>query len=277
MKKIIKYFSIFLLLGIVYIGFTTYPKVDIITGFSSKSMASVVFLAERTQISVAKEDNNFSPINLAKNKVNSKVKSVTSKVFGLKSRTAIYREGLGAVLVNDDYDIAQKYLVPKRNKTPKNLPFPYGNLKQKDTVFLNVNYSKLKTAVNSWFDSIHKTRSMLVIYKDQIIAEKHADGFDENSLHLGWSMTKSITATIYGILQKQGRLNVNDKTDIYAWKDDERSAITLNNLLQMNSGLEWEEDYNTISDVTKMLFIASDMSKIQEDKNLFRKGILHSY
>ena len=51
-----------------------------------------------------------------------------------------------------------------------------------------------------------------------------------------------------------------------AWKNDERKSITNNNLLQMNSGLEWVEDYNTISDVTKMLFLEKDMTKVQVDK-----------
>ena len=39
----------------------------------------------------------------------------------------------------------------------------------------------------------------------------------------------------------------------------------------MNSGLEWVEDYNTISDVTKMLFLASDMGKVQLEKSLTGK------
>jgi CubicO group peptidase (beta-lactamase class C family) len=71
---------------------------------------------------------------------------------------------------------------------------------------------------------------------------------------------------MFGILQSQGKLNVNDKAPINAWKNDERKEITLNNLLQMNSGLEWEENYATISDVTKMLFVDADMTKPQIDK-----------
>jgi CubicO group peptidase (beta-lactamase class C family) len=55
------------------------------------------------------------------------------------------------------------------------------------------------------------------------------------------------------------------------WKNDERSKITLNDLLHMNSGLEWEEDYTKISDVTKMLFQAEDMSQSQIDKPLVGK------
>ena len=39
----------------------------------------------------------------------------------------------------------------------------------------------------------------------------------------------------------------------------------------MNSGLEWVEDYNTISDVSKMLFLEKDMTKPQIDKPLMGK------
>ncbi|PHR73658.1 MAG: serine hydrolase [Lutibacter sp.] len=266
MKKIIKYFFLSLLLGLAYIVYANYPRLDIITGYASKSTTSVVFLADRTASSAEKVDNNFSPINTAKSEVNQTEKSATAKVYGLKSRTAIYREGLGTVLINDDYDKNAPYLVPKRNKATKNLPFPYGNLPQKDTIFSNIDYKKLNAIVAKSFDSINKTRSVLVIYKDQILAEKHADGFDNNSLHLGWSMTKSVVATMYGILQKEGKLDISNKAPIDVWKDDERAEITINNLLQMNSGLEWLEDYDNISDVTKMLFLATDMPKVQIDK-----------
>jgi CubicO group peptidase (beta-lactamase class C family) len=84
-------------------------------------------------------------------------------------------------------------------------------------------------------------------------------------------MTKSITATYFGILQKQGKIDIMKPAPIAEWKNDERKKITLNNLLQMNSGLEWEEDYGKISDVTKMLYIAEDMTTPQIDKPLVGK------
>jgi CubicO group peptidase (beta-lactamase class C family) len=84
-------------------------------------------------------------------------------------------------------------------------------------------------------------------------------------------MTKSITATYFGILQKQGKIDIMKPAPIAEWATDERSKITLNDLLHMNSGLEWEEDYGKISDVTKMLFIAEDMTKSQIVKPLAGK------
>jgi len=272
MKRILKPVLLILALGFVYFVYTNYPRLQIITGFSSKSVASGMFLANRTQESVELGDNDFPPIKNANNKVDLKTKSVTATIFGLKPAKAIYREGLGAVLLNDDYNENQEFIIPKRDKTPKNLPFPYGDLPQIENKFINIDYKVLQNAVDDAFDkpneNIKKTRTVLVVYKDQIIAEKYADGFDKNTPILGWSMTKSLTATMYGILQKQGKIDINTVTGIEAWQNDERKKITYNDLLHMNSGLEWEENYNNISDVTKMLFMESDMGKVQMHKKL---------
>jgi CubicO group peptidase (beta-lactamase class C family) len=173
-------------------------------------------------------------------------------------------------LINDDFDVSKPYLVPKRTKLNNNLPFPYGNMEPKDTVFSNVDYTKLNAAVAYAFDKEKeikkRTRSLLVIYKDKIIAEKYDTGFDKNSKLLGWSMTKSITATMFGILEKQGKFNIDDPAPIPEWANDKRKLITTSDLLHMNSGLQWVEDYTTICDATKMLFQAEDMTSAQLEK-----------
>jgi CubicO group peptidase (beta-lactamase class C family) len=275
MKKIFKIFGFAALLFVVYFGYITYPKLDLISGFSAKSMASGHFIDNRSQEMIEKGDNDIDMITLAKNKIDENGKFATASVYGLKERKAIYREGLGATLINDDFDVSKPYEVPKRTKLVNNLPFPYGNNEPKDTVFSNIDYVKLEKAVANAFDKKEelnkRTRSVIVIYKDKIIAEKYDTGFNKNSKILGWSMTKSITATLYGVLQKQGKIDINKPAPITEWAKDERSKITIANLLNMNSGLEWEEDYNKISDVTQMLFLDADMSKSQIDKPLAGK------
>ena len=272
MKKFIKYIVIILVLGLVYVGYTNYPRLNIVTGFASKSIASGVFLANRTQKSVEKGDNDINMVRDAKNKVDIQNQTVTSEIFGLLSRKAIYRDGLGAVLIDDDFNVNEKVAAPNRDKTQNILPFPYGNSPQIENEFINVDYKALQKAVENAFDiedqEIKKSRSVLVVYKDQIIAEKYAKGFDKNTPILGWSMTKSIAATMYGILQKKGLIDINSVTGISEWQNDDRKNITYNDLLHMNSGLEWEEDYNTMSDVTNMLFMNRDMSKVQLYKSL---------
>jgi CubicO group peptidase (beta-lactamase class C family) len=279
MKNIFRFIGLVVLAAIIYYGFETYPKLDLISGFSSKSIASGHFIDNRSLETIEQGDNDIDMIDLAENEIDEKTKTASASVYGLKSRKAIYREGLGAVLVDADFDETQPYNVPKRTKQINNLPFPYGNNEPKDTVFSNIDYKKLEATVANAFDrkgeKKQRTRSVLVIYKDKIIAEKYADGFTKNSKILGWSMTKSLTATYFGILQKQGKFDINKPAPIAEWQNDDRKNITTNDLLHMNSGLEWEEDYNKISDVTKMLFLAEDMTKAQAEKPAVFKPNTH--
>ena len=267
MKKSLKYLLIIVLLVFMYLGYAYYPALNIVTGYASKNMASGLFLAKRDQVSMEKQDNGFLPINFADYVIDEGGKSVSSSIFGMMKRKAIYVEGLGAILVNDEYDHTKKFEIPSRFKHENSLAYPYGDLPQRDTVFTEVNYEKLQNAVDNSFDAAGETtlqtRSGLVVYKVHIIGEKYADGFDHASLMHGWSMTKSLTSTMYGILKRQGRIDINETTGLEAWAGDERKHITYNDLLHMNSGLAWEEEYFNISDVTKMLYLESDMGQVQ--------------
>ena len=272
MKKIIKIIGVVLLIALFYLGFTTYPKLDLISGFSAKSVASGHFIDNRSKDMIEQGDNDINLIDLAKNTIDEAGKFATASVYGLKERKAIYREGLGATLIDDSFDTSKPYNVPKRNKTANNLTYPYGDVEPKDTVFTNVDYTKLNTAVANAFDGKgvikKRTRSLLVIYKDKIIAEKYDTGFNKDSKLLGWSMTKSITATIFGILEKQGKFDINKPAPIPEWKNDARKKITTNDLLHMNSGLAWEESYDKICDATQMLFQSANMGRVQLEKDV---------
>ena len=266
-RKSLLLIAVLLIIALIY----NYPKLNILAGYSAKYTASSIFLADRSLEFTDKHDTDFFPISLASDEVNNKEKYSISSAFGLLTRKAVYRKGLGAVLVDDDYDINQKLLVPKRVTPDNTTPYPYGNAPQRDTVFSNVDYDKLNQTVKSIFNDENKTRAVVVLYKDRIIAEHYGQGVNKNSKLLGWSMTKSITSTLFGILQCEGKIDVHTKAPIEEWQNDERKNITIHNLLQMNCGLEWLEDYNTISDATRMLFLDKNMTTTQIKKPLISK------
>jgi CubicO group peptidase (beta-lactamase class C family) len=272
MKKVVKFGALIVLVGLIYFGFTTYPKLDLISGFSAKSIASGHFIDHRSQELIEKGDNDINLIDLAQNTIDEAGQFATASVKGLKERKAIYREGLGATLINDDFDITQPYLTPKREFSKNNLSFPYGDNESKDSIFSTINYQKINELVENAFDKkgekTKRTRALLIIYKDRIIAEKYDTGFNKNSKILGWSMTKSITATLFGILEKQKGFNIYQPAPIAEWANDDRKKITTNDLLHMNSGLEWDEHYDRICDATEMLFQAEDMTRVQLEKPL---------
>ncbi len=270
MKKLVKILGLLLFVYLFYFVYTTYPKLDLISGFSSKSVASAHFIDNRSLDVIQKGDNDIDLIDLAKNEIQENQKSASASVYGLKKRKAIYREGLGATLINDNFDVSKPYEVPKRIFLNNNLLYPFGNLEPRIGILSDVDYSQLNAAIKSAFDVKtelkKRTRALVVLYKGQLIGEKYAQGFNKNSKLLGWSMTKSVTATLFGVLQKQGKYDIYKPVPIKEWQNDERAIITTNDLLHMNSGLEWEEDYGKISDVTKMLFQAEDMGKVQLEK-----------
>lgn len=266
-----KYFWIAGVAVFGYLIFHYLPFLDILTGYASKNMASGLFLANRDMSSMQNDDNAFFPVSLASYKVDTVERSVRSSLWGINERKAIYVEGRGAVLLNDT-KIFPDNLVPGRKISRGFLPYPYGNLPQRDTVFQELDYDQLEKAVNMAFDpkGIKKkqTRSVLVVYKDQIVTERYANGIDSATIINGWSMAKSVTSTMYGVLQKKGLIQIEDKTGIDEWNDDDRLEITIDDLLHMNSGLAWDESYFSVSDVTKMLYLDGNMGVSQIKKPL---------
>ena len=264
-----------LLLGIVLVGiiaaaYFNYPKLNLISGYASKNMASTVFIADRDPVDITLNDNEMPLINLADCEVSQEGTSATATVYGLMPRTAVYKEGLGAVLTNKEFSKHNFEIVPNRFQVQDSLPFPYGNNGVIDTVLENVAYDKLEVAFeNAFQDPEQKTRSLLVVHKDQIIGERYIRGFSKDTKILGWSMTKSILATLYGILEYQDEIDMEFKPFAKEMSmKNHKPDITLNHLLRMQSGLEWDENYFKISDVTKMLFLDSDMTLAQRYKKV---------
>jgi len=67
---------------------------------------------------------------------------------------------------------------------------------------------------------------------------------------------------------KKGLMDIKQPADIPVWKNDKRAAITIENLMHMNSGLEWNENYGNLSDVTLMLHNVVDMAEFTYNKPL---------
>ncbi|WP_313790968.1 serine hydrolase [Flagellimonas alvinocaridis] len=266
--KLLKRVLLLLLIIVGVAVYLNYPKLNIISGYAAKNMASGVFVAERSAASMNTYDNNVPLIELAETQVDETEESASSTVYGLMERTAVYRDGLGTVLINDSYDPDKLTIRPHRNKIMDTIPYPYGQAEPLDSIFEEVDLGQLSKAVAMAFGNpdVQKTRTLLVLYKGHLLTEKYIEGFTKDTPILGWSMTKSVLATCFGVLEHQGKLEMDWPAPIAEWKADERKNITLNHLLRMQSGLEWNEDYSGISDVTQMLFLDSDMTQKQREK-----------
>ena len=89
--------------------------------------------------------------------------------------------------------------------------------------------------------SDNATQAVVVVKNGKIISEKYADGYDVNSHGTSWSMAKSYYAALIGISVDRGEIESLDDTvaNYLEYFNDERSRITIRDLLDMSSGLDF--------------------------------------
>ncbi|WP_420579791.1 serine hydrolase domain-containing protein [Reichenbachiella sp.] len=239
--------------GLISGVLTYYPKLVIMSGYTAKIACSCTFIGQLNEETIRTKELNFGPLQLANFKIDKTEKSVTASVFGLYPKTAVYRKGLGCALLTalEPNEAYRTHIEPFKQKHDSLLHW-FDNRSLPTS-------PALAKAINSAFieenpDSPKNTRAVVVLHKGQLIGEQYAPEVNKDTPLLGWSMTKSLTSTLYGILSDRNVLDINDKTNIPEWQNDSRSKITWKHLLQMNSGLKWKEDYTDLSDAVTMLF-----------------------
>ena len=239
----------------------------IIAGFGAKDLCSCAFVGERSEASVLEYELGNFPLALGTFKLNTTDSSATGNVFGLAEAKAVYRKGLGCTLLIDKTEEELRDELPgiviEKIVLSDTLLWPLGTKVESKNPD-GINMDGLKSAINNAFideDAPKKTRAVVVVYKGKIIAEKYAEGFAPYTPQIGWSMSKSITNTMFGVLVKKRGFDIYKPAPIPEWKkgNDPRQSITTDQLLRMSSGLDWDENYSRESAATKMLYKSADM------------------
>ena len=251
-------------------------------GSKTKFLCSNVFISGRTPESVLKEEacNATRDIGilgrmgdvLTKCEVNRFDKCVTCKTLWIK-RKAIYRDHIGATLLYGTTDsqilnsenIVKTQIITDLTPLPpgqESMPWPTGDVIN-TSIPPEVDLQQIKFAIDKAFEepdpkNPKRTHGIVIVYDGQLIAERYAEdrGYFVDTPHYGWSMTKSVTSVLVGILVKQNKLDIFKPASIRQWNnpEDPRHSITTDQLLRMSSGLEFNEDYDSpISDVNNML------------------------
>lgn len=272
MKKVFKrilYGLLFVVLAALAYGiYYCWISFPIVSGYGVKNMCSAVFLAHRSEDSERTQELNFFPMTLGKFTVDYKDSSVTGSVWGFAKRKAIYRTGLGATLLNEisEQELrAQNFrLAVKPQLSTDTIAWPMGD-KISYVSDSTVDKQKLQSVLQNWFTEKdtgypNRTRAVIVVHDGNIVAEQYAPGFSKDTKLIGWSMTKSITSALTGILVDEKKLDINAPAPVPEWKDasDPRHVITIKDILHQATGLDFLEDYTKSSDATKMLFEKAD-------------------
>ncbi len=246
------------------------------TGYVAKYLCTSTFLSKRDPQVVFVED--IKPVNplakLVSWDIDTVSQSVTATAFKVFRSKAIFRQGCGCTLLAGTTEASlreQTFFkagadVPPPSHLPA-VPWPKGSAGAVDPATLGVDSIKLNQALDDAFtepgtDTLRQTRAVAVVYEGQLIAERYAPGFGPDMPLLGWSMSKSVTNALVGVLVHQGRLALEDPVPVAEWQaaNDPRGKITLDQLMRMSSGLAFEEIYKPLADATDMLYGSDDFA-----------------
>ena len=120
------------------------------------------------------------------------------------------------------------------------------------------------------------TKAVVVLHRGRVVGERYAPGVTPATPLIGWSMTKSVTNALLGILVRNGKLNMQGPAPIAEWSakpGDPRRSITADQLLRMVSGLgcgqSLKTGFTTIFDAdTQMEFDMADQSAFAANASL---------
>jgi hypothetical protein len=239
------------------------------SSLTSHTLCSGVFVSKQDAARIFAEDVKPRPgirfISWAlRYHVDPAAREVTSSIGGGFASRAVYREGLGCVVVHDGGPPADIV-----RAIPQHSAIALPEIAGPDVV--RTTNEKLKAAVDAAFTESadppdRQTKAVVVIHDGRVIAERYARGVGVNTPLLGYSATKSVMSALIGVLVRQGKIVVDKPAPVAAWSNpaDPRRAITIDNLLRMESGLDFAETNSGFDLPSRMLYLERDMAGLAE-------------
>jgi len=91
-------------------------------------------------------------------------------------------------------------------------------------------------------EDLERTNAVVVVQRGAIVAERYRKDVDPDRAFISWSMAKSITSALIGILAREGKLDVSKPIPVKEWPaGDRRHGITIDQMLRMVDGLRFRE------------------------------------
>ena len=118
-------------------------------------------------------------------------------------------------------------------------PWPMGDVLADEPVSAEIDQSKLSAAMDTFFTDGTMSASLVVTYNGQLVAERYGEGIDRHTSLESWSMSKSLSATLLGVLVQQGEYTLDEPAPFPEWQQEEdpRQDIRIQDILRMSSGL----------------------------------------
>jgi len=170
---------------------------------------------------------------------------VLKRTVDMEGQTAVYTGDQGCVCLPPGVD--ELYYTPK--KIERNLPdpsttaWPIGDVLPNTAYATELNMTKIQKAVDQAFDPAGGlTAAFVVTHKGRLIGERYKDELDMHTRLESWSMGKSLTAIMMGVLIQQGVYELFQPAPVPNWyetEDDPRQEIRIADIMRMSSGLRF--------------------------------------
>jgi CubicO group peptidase (beta-lactamase class C family) len=160
------------------------------------------------------------------------------------TRTAAFYGDQGCVIHPVDHDGIHFTPVAVRTSLPdaKTRAWPMGDAAATESWPAKLDRGTMQAAVDLAFaDPAGLTAAMVVVYKGQIVGERYMAGITSDTQLESWSMGKSLTATLVGLVIKDGAFSLDDPAPVPEWRrpGDPRGAIRVRDVMRMSSGLSF--------------------------------------
>ncbi len=273
------FLALLLVAGFVWLQASPPTLLRVGSGYAAKIVCSNVFLAGREPAEVLSEDVQApgNPLlRLMRVNVERDAGLVhAALVGGIAPVTAMYRGGLGCSVLADGAKPESLAAVNLASDARESAAEPQALWPKGETVTPRPDISEILSRDDLTGPGM---RAVVVVKDGRIVADRYGKGFDAKTPLLGWSMTKTVNAALIATLVHDGRMSLDENNLFPAWKGDARAKITVAQLLGMESGLAFNEDYGTVADVTRMLFLEPDMAHFAASLPLAAKpGTVFNY
>jgi len=254
------------LIGLFIWLYTSPPELlRVGSGYAAKIVCSNVFIAGRDSEEVLAVDvqaPGHPLLRLMDVSVNEAEKRVHAALLGfIAGNDAVYHEGLGCSVTPDGNTPAPLSVARSAPVAiDEAVLWPEGGKIESDP--------KVAALLSDAALTGPGMRAVVAVKGGRIVGETYGGGFSKDTPLLGWSMTKTVTAMIIGTLVRDGKLSLENKGLFPQWRNDQRNDIRLADLLAMESGLAFNENYGTVADVTRMLYLEPDMANFAADQPL---------
>ncbi len=130
----------------------------------------------------------------------------------------------------------------ERNLPPAaTTPWPMGDVLSDVPWPSEIDMEKVEEALDIGFGPAEaRTLGLVVTYKGRILGERYGEGIDIHTPLESWSMTKSLTGTLMGVLIQQGTYELWQSAPVPEWQEpgDSRQEIRIGDIMRMSSGIK---------------------------------------